>query len=82
MASVERLRQRIFMTPKYVASEVQEGFNEKRWSQLVTTVLEEHHNNYFLRKYENLSEKYNLHNHINVAESASKEKNYLSFIDT
>uniref|UniRef100_A0A1Q3F4E2 G domain-containing protein n=1 Tax=Culex tarsalis TaxID=7177 RepID=A0A1Q3F4E2_CULTA len=81
-ASVEILRQRIFMTPKNLANEVQEGFNEKRWSQLVTAVLEEHHNNYFLRKYENLSEKYNLHNHINVAESASKEKNYLSFIDT
>uniref|UniRef100_A0A8D8CAD0 Protein SMG9 n=2 Tax=Culex pipiens TaxID=7175 RepID=A0A8D8CAD0_CULPI len=82
LASVEQLRQRIFMSPKYVANEAHEGFNEKMWSQLVTTVLEEHHNNYFLRKYENLSEKYNLHNHINVAESASKEKNYLSFIDT
>ncbi|KAL9705166.1 hypothetical protein quinque_008684 [Culex quinquefasciatus] len=73
---------KIFHDSKYVANEAHEGFNEKMWSQLVTTVLEEHHNNYFLRKYENLSEKYNLHNHINVAESASKEKNYLSFIDT
>ncbi|XP_021707787.1 protein SMG9 isoform X2 [Aedes aegypti] len=77
-----KLRQHVFMTPTHDAVEGCESLTEKAWSQIVHHVLESHHNNYFLRKYENLKEKYNLHNHVNVVENAAKEKSYLNFIDT
>nr|XP_019560155.2 protein SMG9 isoform X2 [Aedes albopictus]XP_029734066.1 protein SMG9-like isoform X2 [Aedes albopictus] len=79
---VLKLRQRVFMTPTHDAGEGRENLTEKSWSQIVHHVLEGHNNNYFLRKYENLKEKYNLHNHVNVVENAAKEKSYLNFIDT
>ncbi|KAL9692700.1 hypothetical protein quinque_000027, partial [Culex quinquefasciatus] len=44
LASVEQLRQRIFMTQSMWQRGAPEGFNEEMWSQLVTAVLEEHHN--------------------------------------
>ncbi|XP_055592913.1 protein SMG9 [Uranotaenia lowii] len=76
------LRQRLLMTSRRDAIDGQESITEKVWLQIVSQVLESHHNNYFLRKYENLKEKYNLHNHVNVVENASKDKNYLTFVDT
>lgn len=70
------------MTPTDDTEEGRDILTEKSWSQIIYHVLEGHNNNYFLRKYENLKEKYNLHNHVNVVENAAKEKSYLNFVDT
>ncbi|XP_058831420.1 nonsense-mediated mRNA decay factor SMG9 isoform X1 [Topomyia yanbarensis] len=82
LASVQKLRRWVFLTPTHDAVENPETLTEKSWFQIVTKVMESYNNNYFLRKYENLKEKYNLHNHVNVVENAAKDKNYLNFVDT
>ncbi|XP_065092098.1 nonsense-mediated mRNA decay factor SMG9 isoform X2 [Ochlerotatus camptorhynchus] len=79
---IQKLRERVFMTPTDDTEEGRDILTEKSWSQIIHHVLEGHNNNYFLRKYENLKEKYNLHNHVNVVENAAKEKSYLNFVDT
>jgi protein SMG9 len=63
---VREFRRKLFMTPRSKMFELVEGFNEKLWSQIIINCVDQQNNNYFLRKYENLKEKYNLHNHVNV----------------
>ncbi|XP_055620985.1 nonsense-mediated mRNA decay factor SMG9 [Toxorhynchites rutilus septentrionalis] len=79
--SMQKLRQRVFMTPTLDCVKSPEILTEKSWYQMINNVIEGYNNNYFLRKYENLKEKYNLHNHVNVVENATKEKNYTNFVD-
>lgn len=82
-AYVHKFRQQIFMTPKQnTTTTVQDGLNEKMWFQIITNVLEGNNNNYFLRRYEVLKEKYNLHNHVNVVDNFGKEKMFLNFVET
>ncbi|XP_058457368.1 nonsense-mediated mRNA decay factor SMG9 isoform X2 [Malaya genurostris] len=78
--NVQKLRECVFLAPIHDTVRGQETFNEKVWFQIVTKILESYSNNYFIRKYDNLKEKYNLHNHVNVVENAAKEK-HMNFID-
>lgn len=51
------------MSPKNQMRIVPGQFTEKLWLQHVTSVWDGHKNNFFLRKYETLKEKTNLHGH-------------------
>jgi hypothetical protein len=77
--------------------QIQGPFTEKNWCQFCLSVWETHNNNYFLRKYDGLKEKFNLHNHIHLAEVGlgdrdkprdrgdarnDRDRGYLNFVDT
>lgn len=82
---ITELRQQVFMSPRTpMILNSSSSFTEKNWSQLVISVWDNHKNNFFLRKYESIKDKYNLNNHISVENTGGhKDKNsYLNFIET
>ncbi|XP_053685023.1 nonsense-mediated mRNA decay factor SMG9 isoform X2 [Sabethes cyaneus] len=74
LSSVLELRKLVFSKMMPACFQNQDGLTEKSWFHTIANITEKHRSNYFIRKYENLKEKYNLHNHVNVVENAAKDK--------
>lgn len=81
ISDVDKLRQhvlsfrrRALMTKNHNFASQIPNFNEKLWLQMVAKAWDANSNNYFLKKYLNLKEKFNLLNHVSINEH-SKERN-------
>lgn len=71
------------MTPRTPMINIPTPFTEKLWSQLISSVWESHKNNFFLRKYETLKDKTNLHSHRDREienGNISKERTYYDYL--
>uniref|UniRef100_A0A182PRF5 G domain-containing protein n=1 Tax=Anopheles epiroticus TaxID=199890 RepID=A0A182PRF5_9DIPT len=56
--------------------------SEKAWGQALVKLIDCPESNFFLDKYEKLKEKYNLHNHVKIAESSShRDPAVLHFVE-
>lgn len=55
---IQTLQEKVYMSKRYSMDENEENFTEKRWGQRVASVMEHMKNDYFLRKYEALRDKF------------------------
>lgn len=55
---IQTLQEKVYMSKRFSMDENEENFTEKRWGQRLTNVMEHMKNDYFLRKYEALRDKF------------------------
>lgn len=59
---IQALQEKVYMSKRFSMDENEEAFTEKRWGQRLTSVMDQMKNDYFLRKYEALRDRFHIEN--------------------